>query len=144
MTFDNVSWIAFLSSGQSINEEDLYVPGEESPFKKLVRYTVKNNLVINAVTVTVKGIRYNSPSLSERGNFVSPVKPERFWVCYRDRYFPFQKENYTFIGLSWKANDCRTILWIGTNSENPISWIEINNLDTSLEELINKYYNGVE
>lgn len=140
MGLDNVNWTAFLSNGQSVNEKDLYIPGQESPFKKLVKYTIANNLTINSITVSIKNTIYNSPSLSERGNFVSPLKPEKFWICYRDRYFPFQKENYTFIGLSWKIGNSRTILWISTNSERPISWFEITDLNTSLEELIDKYY----
>lgn len=133
-------WTAYLSDGRSINERDLYVEGEELPFKKLVKYCVKNNISITAITATVEGIRFNSPSVSERGNFVSTIKPERFWISYRERFLPIQGIASTFMGISWRVEDTRTTMWIKIGGDTPISWIEIRDLKDSVEHFINKCY----
>jgi hypothetical protein len=144
MNIDNVSWTAFLSDGRSVNEQDLFVPDEELPFRKLVRLCVRENLKVNAITVTVKGIRYNSPSLGERGNFASEIKPEKFWIMYRDKFLVMQNKAFSFIGLSWKVGNSRTTIWIGTTTDKPISWVEVMSLNTSEEELINRVYDDLE
>lgn len=139
----SVEWTAFLNDGRSINDKDLFIPKEDLPFKKLVKYVTKEDLTINAVTLNVNGIRYNSPSLSERGNFVSAIKPEKFWIFFRDRYLMMQNRSSSFVGLSWKLGDYRTILWVSTTTVPPISWIEIagtnNNSETSIEKYYTKY-----
>jgi hypothetical protein len=136
----STEWVAYLSDGRSINEKDLFVQDEELPFKKLVKHCVKNNLTITAITATVNGVRYNTPSTGTRGNFNSTVKPEKFWVQYRERFLPLQGLAISFIGLSWKTRDIRTTLWIKTGDIEPISWIEIRGAGGSTEEYIDKFY----
>ena len=133
-------WTAYLDDGRSINEKDLFVEGEDLPFKKLVHYCVKNDIIINAITVAIDGIRFNSPSLGERGNFNSTEKPERFWIQYRERFLPLQGKAATFLGMSWKLGDIRTQQWIKISGPTPISWIEIRKATGGLEMSIEKNY----
>lgn len=137
-------WTAYLSDGRSINEKDLFVLNDLSPFRKLIKYIVKNDLSINAITITVGGVRYNSPSLSEKSNFTSTVLPEKFWISYRERFLPFTNSGSSFIGLSWKVGENRTTLWIRTNQDGqkPISWFEIRPADQAIDKLVDKCYNG--
>jgi hypothetical protein len=133
-------WIAFLSDGRSINEKDLFVKDEELPFKKLVRYCIKNDLTITAITATVNGVRFNTPSTSSRGNFTSPVKPEKFWIQHRSRFLPVQELQLAFLGLSWKSGDYRMTQWIALDNEKPISWMEVRGAGGAVDEFIDKFY----
>lgn len=139
---DICSWTAHLSDGRSINERDLFTPNDVLPFKKLVKLCVAQGVEINSLTVNVKGVRYNSPSKSERGNFTSTVNHEKFWVSYRERFLPMQDIAMTFIGMSWKVGENRTTMWIGLSSDKPISWFEIRKAEGRQEEIIDLYYNG--
>jgi len=138
----NCNWTAHLSDGRSINEKDLLTPNGTLPFKQLVKLCVSQSVEINSITVNVNGVRYNSPSKSERGNFTSTVNHEKFWICYRERFLPMQQIALSFIGLSWRVGEDRTTLWVSLGSENPISWFEIRKANDRQEELIDLYYSG--
>jgi hypothetical protein len=135
------TWTAYLSDGRSINEKDLLVPNEELPFKKLVRYCVKNDLQINAVTLFINGVRINGPSMTERGNFVSAIKPEKFWILYRERFMPLQGRAISFMALTWKVENIRTFLWVAL-SDPTICWFELRKAEGATEELIEQVYKG--
>lgn len=136
------SWTAYLSDGRSINEKDLFSPNDVLPFKKLITQCYKEGVDINCVTLNVKGVRYNSPSKSERGNFVSSVEHGNFWISYRDRFMPMQDMAVSFIGLSWRTGEDRTTLWVSLSSDKPISWVEIRKAVGRQEEIIDLYYSG--
>ena len=123
-----VSWTAYLSDGRSINDSDLVDPEVKEdilPFKKLVKQLANTEVQINSVTVNVNGVRYNSPSVGERGNFSSTIKPSKFWISYKDRFLPMQNRAVSFIGLSWLTDNNRTTLWISLSVDKPISWFGI-------------------
>jgi len=143
MTNRENSWTAYLSDGRSINEKDLYVRGEVLPFKKLVRLCNEQGVQVASMTLNVSGVRYNSPSRGVSSSFQSAIAPEKFWIYYRSRFLMLQSRENSFIGLSWKAGDFRTTLWVSTDNPRPISWFEIKKAEGREEDMINDHYKGL-
>ena len=67
-------WIASLSDGRTIEEKDLFVKGEDSPYRKLLKILENDNVSITGFRIQVKGRTYVAPSNSKLAKFPSVIK----------------------------------------------------------------------
>ena len=69
----NVRWQASLSNGETVYEDKgdyLELPGELSPWQKLLKHISENNLTITSLSLyTDDGARFNLPSLGKNPKF---------------------------------------------------------------------------
>lgn len=69
-------WIASLSDGRTIEEKDLFVEGEDSPYRKLLKIIEKDKVSITGFRIQVKGRTYVAPSNSKLAKFPSVIKTD--------------------------------------------------------------------
>ena len=115
-------WIASLSDGRTIEEENLFVAGEKSPYQKLLDIIEKDKVTLTGFRIQVNGITFVAPSNSKVAKFPSSVKVN---ITHRKRaemkLGDANSDNY--YGYYFEIGETKIYNWI--NSKTGDSWIQV-------------------
>ena len=107
-----MEWKAILSNGEEINRKDVYEPNSMLPWKKVLKYTLEQNLQVYNIFIKGRGLDFYIYSYDDKHD-----KPERFYIETTEDWSFNQglgnsKMEESFLVVSYCVNDTRVFLKI--------------------------------
>lgn len=139
----SAKWIASLSSGEIVVEDKFNLDEPNlnlSPWLRLINHCRDNGKFITSLRLVINGINYHAPSRGKEQKFFNDITPKRYWAC-RKVFFEMgsgSNQGGNLISISWISGNLRYFIWVDEVTNN--QWIEIKDLNYSLEETIKEYY----